>query len=191
MTVCIEGHEILLGKIIDGKMRLNEVGQMVNSVWNELPLRYPGIETDEFAIMPNHIHGIIILNVGAGPCACSKKGQPRGVAPTLKKMSLPSAVHRFKSMVTTHYRKGIIQKNWRYFDKRVWQRNYYEHIIRNDESLNKIREYIITNPQRWHLDRNNPDHVDIDAFDRWLESFKKPPIKGMARHAPTKYPDKP
>jgi REP element-mobilizing transposase RayT len=165
VTVCTKDRESLFGEIVNGEMKLNDVGRMVESIWNELPHPYKGVETDEFVVMPNHFHGIIIL-VGAGPCACPVNekssydtgGQPRGVAPTL---SLPDIVHRFKSLTTTRYKKGVAQFDWPLFPGKLWQRNYYEHVIRNEEELLQIREYIITNPIKWVLDEENPNQVGI------------------------------
>lgn len=74
VTVCAEGHTCLFGDIIDAEMRLNDAGRMVQAVWNELPDHYPGVETDAFVVMPNHIHAIIVLSVGAGPRACPNSG---------------------------------------------------------------------------------------------------------------------
>jgi len=103
VTVCVEGHTCLLGDIMDAEMRLNDAGCMVKAAWDELPDHYPGVETDAFVVMPNHIHAIIVLApvpplaVGAGPRACPNEidsrgghggqlrpdiGQPQGVAPT-------------------------------------------------------------------------------------------------------------
>jgi len=113
-------------------------------------------------------------DVGAGPCACpgqpQELGQPQGVAPTL---GLPDVVHRFKTMTTKRYADGVKRLGWEPFRGRLWQRNYYEHIIRNEESLNRIREYILTNPMRWELDRENPHRVGVDEFDTWLNSVGK------------------
>jgi REP element-mobilizing transposase RayT len=132
---------------------------MVESIWNEIPQFYPGVEVDAFTVMPNHLHGIIILGVGAGPRACPadrpQKGQPQGVAPTL---SLPEFAHRFKLLTTTKYIKGVSQNNWPPFPGKLWQRNYYEHVIRNENELNLIREYIQVNPLKWFYDRENPDY---------------------------------
>ena len=145
-------------------MLLNDVGRMIQSVWDELPQHYPGVEVDAFIIMPNHIHGIIELTVGAGPCACPEsgqpqiQGQPRGVAPTAA-ISLPDVVHRFKSLTTTHYRHGVIQNRWRPFPGRLWQRNYYEQIIRDEDELQRLRQYISDNPANWETDEENPDRI--------------------------------
>lgn len=165
VTVVTQGRECLFGQVMDGEMRLNDAGRMVQAVWNQLPVFYPGVQTDAFIVMPNHIHGIIVLTghpVGAGPRACPDNvpqgtGQPQGVAPTL---SFPDVVHRFKTMTTKRYADGVKTMGWQPFVGRLWQRNYYEHIIRNDGSLNHIREYIANNPLGWESDRENPDIVE-------------------------------
>jgi putative transposase len=103
VTVCTQNRECLFGEVMHGEMRLNDPGKMVRSAWDELPRHYPGVNVDGFVVMPNHIHGIVVLKtVGAGlrACpdiwgACPDDGQTRGVAPT---MSLPDVVHRFKSL---------------------------------------------------------------------------------------------
>jgi len=175
VTICTQTRACLFGEISDGKMKLNDPGTMVQTVWDEIETHYPVIETDEFVIMPNHIHGIIVIigtnHAGAGPRACpcdaqphkmeqpqggqrNETGHPQGIAPTL---SLPDVVHRFKSLTTKRYIDGVKQNGWPPFPGRLWQRNYYEHIIRNENELNRIRQYIINNPVRWEMDRVNPN----------------------------------
>ncbi len=111
---------------------------MIQSVWVDMAVHYPGVETDTFVVMPNHIHGIIFL-VGAGPRACpNDTGQPQGVAPT---MPITDIIHRFKPLTTKRDTDGVKQEAWTPFAVRLWQRNYYEHIIRNEESLIRIRDY--------------------------------------------------
>jgi len=162
VTACTQGRECLFGEVIEGEMKLNDTGRMIQTVWDELPGYYPGVDTDEFILMPNHIHGIIILtpNVGAGPRACLENdqgiGQPRGVAPTTRSLSLPDVIHRFKSLTTARYRHGVSQKGWLPFPGKLWQRNYYEHIIRDENDLSQIRQYIQENPLKWDLDPENP-----------------------------------
>ena len=153
---------------------------MVQGVWDELPLNYSSIETDAFIIMPNHIHGIIIIqppNTGsppphgrAGPRACPggeapssnagpsspaaespHRGQPQGVAPT-KTMALPDVVHRFKTLTTKRYTDGVKHHGWKPFPGRLWQRNYWEHVVRNERELHRIREYISNNLAKWESD---------------------------------------
>ena len=162
VTICANKRTCLFGGVFDRQIRLNDAGRMVKDVWEEIPIHYSNIELDAFVIMPNHIHGIINI-VGAGPCACPDGGeqlnigQPQGVAPT--GLSLPNIIHRFKTMTTKRYIDGIKNNGWPPFHGRVWQRNYYEHIIRNNDELKQIREYIMNNPLKWEFDRENPDVV--------------------------------
>lgn len=152
VTMCIQNRECLLGKIIDKKILLSDAGIMAGSVWEEIPRSYPGVVIDIYQIMPNHVHAIILL--GEGLCACpSSEGQPRGVAPTL---SLPDIIHRFKVMTTKTYMDGVAKTIWIPFNKKLWQRNYYEHVIRNDGDYDRIYEYVINNPSNWDEDENNP-----------------------------------
>ena len=174
VTICTQNYAYLLSGIVDGEMVLNEAGQMVQGVWDELPMHYPGIETDAFIIMPNHVHGIIVIQpsaVGAGPRACPggeapssnagpsspaaespHLGQPQGVAPT-KTMALADVVHRFKTLTTKRYTDGVKHNGWKPFPGRLWQRNYWEHVVRDDRELHRIREYIVNNPAKWESDR--------------------------------------
>jgi putative transposase len=159
VTACTQNRECLFGKIVDGTMVLNDAGKMIQMVWDELPIHYDGVDIDQFIVMPNHIHGILVL-VGAGPRACPdtinvKTEQPR-VAPTI---SLPDVMHRFKTFTTTRYRIGVNQSQWSPFPGKLWQRNYYEHIIRAEEDLNKIRGYIVNNPAGWDKDEDNPNQI--------------------------------
>jgi REP element-mobilizing transposase RayT len=149
-----------LGEIVNGEIRLNEVGQIVQSAWYKLTQRYPEVELGAYVLMPNHFHGIIILHsdsVGArssrpdesktvGSSCPNNKGRENR-APTLGKI-----VAYFKYQTTTQInaiRNINIQK--------FWQRNYYEHVIRNEADLAEVREYILNNPARWNEDENNPD----------------------------------
>jgi REP element-mobilizing transposase RayT len=180
VTICTQDRACLFGNIVDGEMRLNDAGRMVRSVWDEMPGRYPGIETDAFVVMPNHVHGIVVLVasnpcVGVGPCAypdhgqtperiaepADVEGQPQWVAPT--GLSLSDMVHRFKTLTTKRYTDGVKERGWPAFRGRLWQRNYYDHVIRNERELDKIREYIATNPLRWALDRENPQSTGYSA----------------------------
>jgi len=199
VTICVQNRECLFGKIVGAgpcacpnsdpractQMVLNDAGIMIQTVWQEIPNHYPGVNVDAFVVMPNHIHGIIIL-VGAGPRACpdsgpcARPGQPQGVAPTL---SLPDVVHRFKTMTTKRYAVGVKQHGWQPFPGRLWQRNYYEHIIRDDESLNRIRQYIAENPLRWYLDRENPNAIGVD--DQWNALFVGASDRSPLREANT------
>lgn len=145
-------------------MRVNHAGNMVKTVWDEIPDHYPGIDVNQFIVMPNHVHGIIVI-VGAAPCGrpvlangmAQKTGQAQGPAPTGGvELSLPDVVHRFKTMTTKQYADGVKQSGWPRFYGRLWQRNYWEHIIRHEPELNRIREYIHNNPGQWASDKLHP-----------------------------------
>lgn len=165
VTICTQGRACLFGDVIGGRMQVNDAGHMVQTVWEEIPIHYPGVLVDAFVVMPNHIHGIVIL-AGAGPRACPDTaqpratGQPRGVAPP--GLSLPDVVHRFKTLTAKRYADGVKSRGWTPFHGRLWQRNYYEHLIRTEHALDRIRRYIALNPLHWQLDRENPDRAAFD-----------------------------
>ena len=164
LTIATQDRLCLFGDIIDGDMRLKDAGEMALAVWERLPGRFPGIETDAFVVMPNHIHGILVIDepVGASPVDAPNGGRPTGtrattrVAPTLGPSTLGNVVGAYKSLTTVAYIRGIRTLAWAPFKRRLWQRNYYEHIVRDDESLDRIRQYILDNPAQWAFDRENP-----------------------------------
>lgn len=169
VTIVVQGRQRLFGEVTGGVMQLNDAGLMVQDSWNELQKYYPGVEAEAFVVMPNHFHGIINL-AGPDPHAISRsEGQPRGVAPTrdATKMSLSEVVHRFKTLTTKRYIEGVKQFSWPSFSARLWQRNYFEHAIRNEDSLRRIRRYIVENPLRWEFDRENPLASRPEAKDAW------------------------
>lgn len=131
-----------------------------------MPEKY-GIATDAFAVMPNHIHGIVVIGsiptpVGAGPCACPNAcACPGAGQPQVAGLSLPDVVHRFKTMTTRRYANGVKERGWSPLHGRLWQRSYYEHVIRNNESLHKIRDYIAGDPAQWAAGREKPDRTGI------------------------------
>lgn len=155
VTVCTQNLVCLLGDVVDGKMMLNDAGRMVEQWYIELENKYPDIKCDKFVCMPNHTH-FIVINVGADlrvrPDAVEhpSKGEH-------KSSPLRNVVQWFKTMTTNTYIRGVKQHGWPPFAGKLWQRNYYEHIVRNDDELNRIREYIINNPMQWGFDRENPD----------------------------------
>ena len=156
VTVVAQNRDCLFGEIADGEMLLNEIGIIVRDEWIKTAEIRPEIRLDEYIIMPNHIHGIIII-VDDNRRHATGRGDPRGtptrpVAPTIKPgpkpKSIGSIMAGFKSAVTKRvnaYRGAPGQK--------LWQRNYWEHIIRNEIELNRIRNYIINNPKNWDEDR--------------------------------------
>ncbi len=157
----------MFGSVVDGEMRLNEFGVAVREEWLRTAILRPRVVLGEFILMPNHIHGIIVLSDDGGRGTLQR-------APTVEQFgkptsdSIPTIVRLFKSATTKRINEmrgtpGSL----------VWQRNYCEHVMRNDESLNRICQYIATNPLRWAMDRENPNRSAIDESDPWLDSFTK------------------
>jgi REP element-mobilizing transposase RayT len=137
-------------------MQVNDGGRMVEKWWVELKRKFSTVETDEYRVMPNHFHGIIVLNdVGAdlrvGPRTDVPPKTGGHVGPPL-----PRIIQWFKTMTTNDYIVGVKRQGWIPFSKRLWQRSYYEHVIRNEEELHSTRQYIVNNPLQWALDQENP-----------------------------------
>jgi putative transposase len=162
VTICTKDREDLFGKIVGGVMQMNQYANIVQRCLRELPEHYPDIMLDEFIIMPNHVHGIIIIiddAVGTGL---------RPVPTRIKRYSLSEIVRAFKSFSARHI--NMIRKTT---DTPIWQRSYYDHVVRNERSLNRIREYIRTNPEQWSWDKENPLFQGNDKFDGWLNNEGK------------------
>ena len=183
ITICTANRACLFGEVVDGNMQLNPMGHIARQCWLAIPDHFPNTALDEFIIMPNHVHGIIWIVekpnvenddandaiVGAthaivGATHASplhtQPNPPRGP----KRQSIGAIVGSYKSAVTKR-----INERRNTPGATVWQRNYYEHVIRNDESLNRIRQYILENPIRWHLDRENPAATGKDTeWEMWI-----------------------
>ena len=170
VTVCAANRKCQFGRVLEGEMILSEEGKIVIEEWLKTPALRPHVQLDRFIVMPNHFHGILVLDADAGGTARR--------APTIQRFaasvvgSLPTLIRAFKAAVTNH-----INSLRNTPDAVIWQRNYYEHVIRNEESLNRIREYIAHNPSTWEFDRDNPQRQGEDSFYRWLASFRERPDK--------------
>jgi putative transposase len=163
VTICTQDRAYLFGEVVNGEMRLNKYGQIVDDAWNDLSNHYAGLILDAFVIMPNHVHGVIVLT--GDPIWDGLVGAGLKPAPThTKHVPLSEIVRAFKTFSARRINQCRGTPG-----APVWQRNYYEHIIRNEESLNRIREYILQNPLRWHLDRENPERIGTD--DLWDAIF--------------------
>ncbi len=154
VTICTHERECVFGEIIDTQMRLNEIGRIVEDEWRKTAKIRGNVELDVFVIMPNHLHGILIIDDGRGmarhaPTTMQRKfGQPIAG-------SLPTIIGAFKSAVTKRINKFRNTPG-----APVWQRNYYEHIIRNEKDYLRIYEYILNNPAKWQEDHDNPRNWD-------------------------------
>lgn len=179
VTICTHQRECLLGQVVDGEMVLSSAGEAVRSVWAGLQERFSNVVLDEFIIMPSHIHGIVfvvsqqrdrdqgaIVNQGAMNCAPTGAGDqtgvgarfiaprfitPHGAAPPPGHQGPPlgEIVRAFKAVSTRLIRRDLMPEFG-------WQRNYYERVLRNDGELHRVRQYIVDNPLKWHLDADNP-----------------------------------
>ena len=150
VTICTQNKVPVLGKIVEGVMRLNRFGNVVNKCWLEIPHHFPDVKIDAFVVMPNHMHGIIVLINNCRGEVTSPAPKGAETAP-LRKCTLGQVIAYFKYQTT----KAINQIH-KTPGHRVWQRNYYEHVIRNEADLNEIRQYILDNPVQWAMDENNP-----------------------------------
>jgi putative transposase len=162
ITICVQDGKYLLSAVVDDKLALKDAGRMVQELWGLLPRKFQAVQLDSFVIMPNHMHFVVLLtnpddevDLHVLPTQ-TQEGQTRRSAPT----SLPEVVQWFKSFTPARYRIGVHDKNWPPFPGRLWQRNYWERIIRNKRELQAIRRYIWNNPVNWKKDklyRGNPN----------------------------------
>ena len=169
VTVCTQEHEHLFGGITDNVMQLSDAGRVVETIWTGLPERFPMVALDEFVVMPNHFHGIIVItdNVGnktvGAPLAAPSFAVPRAIP---RNQSATSSIENqgaassartvgqimraFKSISAINVNCVLCRSG-----QPLWQRNYYERIIRDERELNNIREYIVNNPALWRDDPEN------------------------------------
>ena len=161
VTICTEYSKFDFGIIINSKMKFTRIGEIAKQYWQKIPEHFKNIKLDEFTVMPNHVHGIIVIGNHGRVNNVGVRGKNnvgvRNFEPLQQKnkyqqiipKSLGSIIRAYKAAVTMWCNKN----NANYFK---WQRNYYERIIRNNQELNRIRNYIINNPKNWDLDTNNP-----------------------------------
>jgi len=139
ITICTRARECILGDMVGGEIRLNEYGTIVRDERLILPNRYPNTELDAFIVMPNHIHAIIVIHHVV-----------RNDAKHPRTMLIPKIVGYVKMNSAKRINRSRGTPG-----ARVWQRNYHEHVVRNDADLARIRKYIDGNPCKWHMDSDN------------------------------------
>jgi putative transposase len=171
ITICVDRRGnpgwMPFGDVLNDEMILNDSGKMVEHEWLKLPQRFTSIKLHEFVVMPNHFHSIMEIigatlvvaqnETGLQPSSWQppSSGQPQGIAPTGKPKTVGDMVGAFQSMVTVEYIRGVKNLGWEPFNGKLWQRNYWEHIIRDKQSYHRIAEYIINNPKNWDNDKLN------------------------------------
>lgn len=153
VTIVTANRENLFGEVIDGSVHLNRLGQMVQGSWEAIPDHFPAVELDEFVVMPNHFHGIVlIMDAPQAPPLTENAPKHNNNEPIgTQSGSLGAIVQYFKSVTSRR-----VNRIRAIPDGLVWQRNYHDRIIRNENELNQKREYIFNNPLQWSLDEENP-----------------------------------
>ena len=160
VTIVARDRRCAFGEIVDGAMRLNHHGSVVTQCWECLPEHFQNVQTDAFVGMPNHVHGIVA--VGARHAVPLHSECERFAKPV--SASLPTIIRSFKSACSKQ-----INELGSEHPGPVWQRNYFEHVIRNEDSLSRIRQYILDNPMRWEFDRENPVAMKPEADYAWRQ----------------------
>ena len=167
ITICVQNREHLFGHIENGKMVLNDAGRMGENEWLNIPQRFKNVVLHEYIVMPNHFHCIVEMvetkpvgatlvvdpNKNGHPQGDAPTGSaPQGDAPTENSPTVGDIVGAFKSITTVNYISSVKDNDWKPFHNKLWQRNYYEHIIRNEQAYQNISQYIISNPKNWDND---------------------------------------
>jgi putative transposase len=167
ITICCQDRACLFGHIINGEMLLNKAEHMILRWYDELENKFPVVKCNEVVVMPNHFHCIIeivesiVIGVWADLRVCTieedhhqqnvddVEGSTRRCTPT----SISETIQWFKTMTTNEYIRGVKNLGWEPFNGKIWERNYYEHIIRNEQSCKRIANYIVNNPKKWEEDK--------------------------------------
>ena len=183
VTICVQHRKCLFGTVTDRKLQLNEIGQIIIDCWNHIPQHFPSVELYEYVVMPNHMHGIIAWGIPkpedphppkiaearsprlsqiATPFENTKNVGARSPRPLKNNLNRINETPSFSLGKIIAYFKYQSTKriNQRYNTPgmRLWQKNYYDHIVRDDPDLQRLREYIQINPMKWELDQLHPDN---------------------------------
>lgn len=169
LTLCAHNRDCRFGEVVDGSVQLSPMGRVASDCWSRIPRHFLNVVLDEFVVMPNHLHGII--TIAHDVVRTNPNGnliRDRGLmnqTPT----TAPDGTHFNGEWILMRNPKQVLGKIVRHYKARTsklvrdggypyfqWQRNYYEHIIRNEIDLNKIRRYIVDNPRKWDEDEENP-----------------------------------
>ena len=145
VTIVTNERKHLFGSIDGDSMMLSDAGKMIEHCILQLPLEYADCEIVRYVVMPNHVH--ILIHLPEGLC-------------------LYEVVRKFKAVTTRAYMEGVMQSAWQPFHLKLWQRSYYDHIIRNHADYSRVETYIINNPQRWVWDRLNK-YSNPEDLDEW------------------------
>ena len=150
ITVCTQNRLPLFGEVANGRMEANRLGSVIEDCWAKLPDHYDNVALDAFILMPNHVHGVIIIEdgptcVGAG----LKPALPAAVS--VRRHGVPEIVRAFKTFSARKINEMRASTG-----TPVWQRGFYDHVIRDDGELDRVRTYVMDNPRKWSEDADNP-----------------------------------
>ena len=135
------GHVCYFGDVRENIMLPNAAGEMIGDIWQDIPRQFPTVSLDAWIVMPNHVHGIIFI-------------EPQ--SDNALTVSLGDVMKWLKAITATRYSRGVHDHGWPPYDGKLWHRNYYDHIIRDDQDLDRVRDYIERNPANWKEDRFRP-----------------------------------
>ena len=155
-TICAHQNKTLFGTVLAGEIRLSRIGLIVEECLLALPSHFPGVLLDSYVVMPNHLHGLIVIGVGAQHAA-PLRPQEGAARRAVRVRSLGAIVRSLKAAVTKRVNE-LYQSPGRV----LWQRNYYEHIVRPGKEIDVLRSYILENPARWACDRHNPQRITTE-----------------------------
>jgi putative transposase len=164
ITICTWHRQLLFGRILDGEMQLTPLGLLVQRCWAEIPLHFTAAELDLCVIMPNHFHAVVFIK------PATKKSD--------RITSLPRIVQGFKANLTRRARNSPRPLAV------VWQGSYWDHVIRDENELYEIRQYILANPLAWELDRENAQRTGLNPFYQWIDARRIPLAMQMQQSTP-------
>lgn len=147
VTICTKNREMFFGEIENEKMKLSDMGLIAEKFWLEIPSHFLFVILHNFVIMPDHMHGIVETVNGRN----APRRVPTGIQPLIEN-SLSSIINHFKGNVKRHCNKN----NFQYF---AWQPRFHDRIIRDEKELNAASQYIVNNPSKWELEKNNPENL--------------------------------
>ena len=150
VTVALRGRLALFGEVVDAEVRLNDAGEMAREVWQTMPQRFPFVEIDTFVVMPDHVHGIVVIRDDGTRAPMKDAPTPDSLVTgaTQAARALGDVIGAYKSLTAAAYIRGVHTSQWPPFYGRLWQRNFYERIIRDEYEMNELRAYIRDNPFR-------------------------------------------
>ncbi|MCB2209858.1 transposase [bacterium] len=155
VTIVVQNRLHLFGQVVNGEMRLNDAGKMIQEICDKVPENNPGIEFNPYQIMPNHFHAVVLIRRESDGNHEFPDGRSERAVSNETSVDVINIVGRFKSLTTLLYVDGVRKYGWQPYKKMLWQRSFYEHVIRNERDHQAIVDYIAANPLNWQEDEEN------------------------------------